>query len=458
MKWALPLLLAFVPWTVADFGNTTELLKTLPSCSSPCYEESFGKSGCSTTDVACLCGGGQKTIKTAEGCAAQVCHVKDSLTTLNMTYTYCDYPVRDKTEIFINVTIVLGVISGFSILLRLGTKYFLSNADYGLDDLFICLTLLIGMPSTAMNIHGTAGHGEGRDIWTLEFDQITKFGFYFWLLEVFYFAQVSFLKTSLLFFYLRIFPGKAQKLLWGTIAFNTVYGVVFVFLAAFQCTPVNYFWLSWDGEHEGKCFNIASIGWANAAISIILDFWMLGIPMWYIRKLKLHWKKKIGVAAMFIVGTFITIVSIIRLQYIVHLGSSTNPTYDQTDVSIWSTVEINIGIICASMPALRVLLVRIFPALGGSSHDSSKYNNYGENYGRKSHVLSRSRAARVELPSETGDSDHSPEHGGIEMHRTFQVQYSENDEQSLVDGPSKFNKTQIISETRRSRDTGDNSI
>jgi hypothetical protein len=110
------------------------------------------------------------------------------------------------------------------------------------------------------------------------------------------------------------------------------------------------------------------------------------------------------------------------------------------------------------MPALRVLLVRIFPALGGSSHDSSKYNNYGENYGRKSHVLSRSRAGRVELPSETGDSDHSPEHGGIEMHRTFQVQYSENDEQSLVDGPNKYNKTQVVSETRRSRDTSDNSI
>jgi hypothetical protein len=146
------------------------------------------------------------------------------------------------------------------------------------------------------------------------------------------------------------------------------------------------------------------------------------------------------------------------LQYIVHLGSSTNPTYDQTDVSIWSTVEINIGIICASMPALRVLLVRIFPALGGSSYDSSKYNNYGENYGRKSHVLSRSRAARVELPSETGDSDHSPEHGGIEMHRTFQVQYSENDEQSLVNGPGKFNKTQVTTQNRRSQDTGENSL
>ncbi|KAF5562408.1 integral membrane protein PTH11 [Fusarium napiforme] len=359
-----------------------------------------------------------------------------------MTYTYCEVPVRNKTPIFINVTIVLGVISGVATALRLWSKFFYTKTELGLDDLFIVLTLFIGMPSTAMNIHGTAGHGEGRDIWTLEFDDITKFGFYFWLLEIFYFAQVSLLKTSLLFFYLRIFPGNAQKLLWGTIIFNSVFGALFMFLAAFQCTPVSYFWLNWDGEHKGTCMNSTAIGWANASISVAVDVWMLAVPMWYLRKLKLHWKKKIGVAAMFIVGTFVTVVSIIRLQFLVDLGSSHNPTYDQTDISIWSTVEINVGIICASMPALRVILVRLFPSLGGSSYDSSKYNNYGEHYGRKSHIMSRSRA-RVELPSHTGDSIHTPEHGGIELQRTFHVQYSENDEQSLVNGEKNMSSSRI---------------
>lgn len=49
--------------------------------------------------------------------------------------------------------------------------------------------------------------------------------------------------------------------------------------------------------------NSMAIGWANAAISVAMDIWMLAIPMWYLRRLKMHWKKKIGVAAMFIVGT-----------------------------------------------------------------------------------------------------------------------------------------------------------
>ncbi|KAF5652814.1 integral membrane protein PTH11 [Fusarium sp. NRRL 25303] len=438
MKWIVPFLVAFVPLAAAA-NATKELLTNLPACAAPCYEDAIKKSDCNSTDVKCVCST-QVIIQTAEACAAQACHVRDSLTTLNMTYTYCEVPVRNKTPIFINVTIVLGVISGVATALRLWSKFFFTKTELGLDDLFIVLTLFIGMPSTAMNIHGTAGHGEGRDIWTLEFDDITKFGFYFWLLEIFYFAQVSLLKTSLLFFYLRIFPGNAQKLLWGTIIFNSVFGALFMFLAAFQCTPVSYFWLNWDGEHKGTCIsmNSTAIGWANASISVAVDVWMLAVPLWYLRKLKLHWKKKIGVAAMFIVGTFVTVVSIIRLQFLVDLGSSHNPTYDQTDISIWSTVEINVGIICASMPALRVILVRLFPSLGGSSYDSSKYNNYGEHYGRKSHIMSRSRA-RVELPSHTGDSIHTPEHGGIELQRTFHVQYSENDEQSLVNGERKYN-------------------
>ncbi|KAH7242043.1 hypothetical protein BKA59DRAFT_479994 [Fusarium tricinctum] len=444
MKWIVPFLVALVPMARADFGNTKDMLASLPSCAAPCYRDAIAKSDCTSSDAKCVCSTAS-IIQAAEACAAESCNVKNSLTTLNITYTYCDVPVRDKTEIFINVTIVLGVISGVATALRLWSKYFFKS-EFGLDDLFIVLTLIFGLPSTGMNIHGTAGHGEGRDIWTLEFNDITDFGFYFWLLEIFYFAQVSLLKTSLLFFYLRIFPGAAQKLLWGTIIFNTVYGVVFMFVAAFQCTPVDYFWLNWDGEHKGTCMNSMAIGWANAAISVAMDIWMLAIPMWYLRRLKMHWKKKIGVAAMFIVGTFVTIVSIIRLQFLVGLGSSHNITYDQTDISIWSTVEINIGIICASMPALRVILVRAFPALAGSSYDSSKYNNYGDHYGRKSNIMSRNRA-RVELPSETGDSIHTPEHGGIEMHRTFQVQYSENDEQSLV-GNGKFNKTQVTSKSR----------
>ncbi|KAF7561328.1 hypothetical protein G7046_g2815 [Stylonectria norvegica] len=432
MKWLVPFLLALLPiFQVAAADDfSAAIFTSLPRCAESCLSAAISNSDCNATDSVCICT--SKTILGEAGaCVAKTCSVKDSLTTQNATNTNCGAPVRNKSDDFINVSIVLGVVSGVFVLLRVLSKLFITKSDFGLDDLFIILTLCIGIPSTAMNIHGTAGHGEGRDIWTLEFDDITTFGLYFYILEVFYFAQVSFLKMSLLFFYLRIFPGSAQKLLWATVVLNAVFGVAFVLLAAFQCKPISFFWTKWDGEHEGACANVNAIGWANAAISIALDIWMLGVPLWNLRGLKLHWKKKIGVAAMFVVGTFVTVVSIVRLQFLVDLGSSTNPTYDQTNVSIWSTVEINIGIVCASMPSLRILLVRLFPILGGSSNDSSKYQHYGEQYGRKSRIIGSRNRARVELPSRD-DSIHSPDHGGIELKRTFRVQYSDGDEARLV--------------------------
>jgi hypothetical protein len=76
-----------------------------------------------------------------------------------------------------------------------------------------------------------------------------------------------------------------------------------VLVAIFQCNPINYFWLKWDGEHKGQCLNINPITWANAIISISLDIWMHAIPLWQLKRLKLGWKKKTGVAAMFFVGT-----------------------------------------------------------------------------------------------------------------------------------------------------------
>ncbi|KPM35507.1 hypothetical protein AK830_g11072 [Neonectria ditissima] len=432
MKWSF-VLLAFLPccWCATAGISTQQLLSGLPKCARACLDDAISESSCESTNTTCLC---LDSTALTDGtlCVSEGCSVTDTLFTHNATNNYCGVPIRDKSSTFINVTIVLGVLSGVTTFLRLASKVAITNSAFGLDDLFIVLTLVCGIPSSAMNIHGTAAHGEGRDIWTLRPHDITQFGLFFYILELMYFAQVSLLKMSLLFFYLRIFPGPAQKLLWGTVGFNAVYGVAFVFLAAFQCTPVSYFWTNWDGEHEGKCLNTNGIGWANSAVSIALDVWMLAIPLWRLHSLKLHWKKKIGVAAMFVVGTFVTVVSIIRLQTLVGLGSSHNPTYDQIDVSIWSTVEINIGIICASMPSLRILLVRVFPVLGGSSYDASRYQNYGEAYGRRSKIINRSHAL-VELPSR-GDSPAEPEHGGIEMKRTFDVQYSEGDETRLVGG------------------------
>ncbi|KAF3764025.1 hypothetical protein M406DRAFT_51480, partial [Cryphonectria parasitica EP155] len=355
-----------------------------------CLVSAIEQSPCSITNQTCVCTNAPLQADVTV-CVTQNCTVKESLVTKNATNTACGVPIRDRSQTYNITSITLGVISGFLILLRLGFKLLVTTTGLTLDDWFILLTILSGVPSSVIVSYGTVPNGLGRDVWTLTPTKITNFGLFFHTMAVLYFAQVMLLKLSLLFFYLRIFPErKVRHLLLGTAAFNTLVGIVFIFLAIFQCHPISYFWTKWDGEHTGTCMDINAIGWANAIISIALDLCMLAIPMWQVKNLHLNWKKKIGVGIMFATGAFVTVVSVIRLSSLVTFAKSDNPTWDNYDVSIWSSVEINVGIICACMPTLRLLLVRVFPVFG-STRSGGAYYNYSGN-GSKSNPKSKMRS------------------------------------------------------------------
>lgn len=56
-------------------------------------------------------------------------------------------------------------------------------------------------------------------------------------------------------------------------------------------------------------------------------------------------------------------------------------TVDGVNIAIWSCIEINVGIICASVPALKALVVRLAPKLVLSNiyHRSRHpYSRYGQ--------------------------------------------------------------------------------
>ena len=217
--------------------------------------------------------------------------------------TNCGAPIRDGSGKYEALSNAFGIISGVFVVQRFGFKIW-ANLELGLDDWFTLITIIAGIPSSILTVHGTIANGLGRDIWTLTATKITNFGMYFYVMAILYFAQVTLLKLALLFFYLRIFPATPiRRLLWGTVIFNCLFGAVFCVVTIFQCKPISYFWTKWDGEHEGHCVNVNAIGWSNAAISIVLDIWMLAIPMSQLRDLNLDWRKKVGVGMMFCVGT-----------------------------------------------------------------------------------------------------------------------------------------------------------
>jgi len=109
-------------------------------------------------------------------------------------------------------------------------------------------------------------------------------------------------KVSILFFYLRIFPDQIfRRVTWCLVVVAALTTLTFVCVDAFQCAPVSHYWRQWDGE-PGKCFAPSGPAWTISAIGIALDFLMLSLPLQQIRKLNLHWRKKLSVGLMFGVG------------------------------------------------------------------------------------------------------------------------------------------------------------
>ncbi|KAF6809471.1 CFEM domain-containing protein [Colletotrichum musicola] len=419
-------------------GDATSAVASLPACAQSCLLKAVLNSPCAPTNQTCICTNAPLQAE-VEVCVLQSCTLRQALSTKNITQTTCGAPIRDRTGVYNTISITMGCLSGVFVVLRLVHKVFATMGDLGMDDWFILITLGSGIPGTVINTHGFATNGLGKDIWTVPFDKITNFGYWFFVMEPMYFAQVTLLKMSLLFFYMRIFSHNklCKKLIWGTIAFNAVFGVTFIFVAIFQCQPISFYWTKWDLEHTGTCLDINGIAWANAGISIVLDFWMLALPLSQVKGLNLHWKKKIGVAMMFVVGTFVTVVSILRLQSLVAFAKSQNPTWDQFGVATWSTVEINMGIICACMPSVRIILVGLFPKLlgttrRGTSAAAKYYIQSSGNHGR-----SRNRTLGNDAKVKTVDRDRDVESGfsagspkGIMYTKEYTVDY--HDETSLV--------------------------
>jgi hypothetical protein len=165
-----------------------------------------------------------------------------------------------------------------------------------------------------------ADHGLGRDMWTLKASDITDVLMvstralswqsgvltqlpYYYLGEIFYIAALIMFKVSILCFILSIFPARNLRVgAYVGLGISIAYGVSFLFATIFQCAPVSMAWNRWDGLHNGKCNNIKLQGWMCAAFNIVIDIYILVLPLRDVSKLNMNIAKKLMLLFMFSLG------------------------------------------------------------------------------------------------------------------------------------------------------------
>ncbi|PVH95623.1 hypothetical protein DM02DRAFT_536949 [Periconia macrospinosa] len=425
------LILLLVSLCATSFAQSADL----PLCALQCLMSAFNPDTCTSTDQTCMCTNPvfQNNVTM---CVSSSCTVIEALATRNISLTTCGAPIRNRGQDYVILSTSMVVIAAAFVIIRFAFKAIITGWDFDYDDWCVLVTMISAVPSVVITIYGTVKHGLGQDLWVLSPHDITHMIKYFYLTACLYFAQVALTKLTLVLFYTRVFPNKdVQRLLWGTVVFLALWGFAYVITAIFQCQPISYFWTKWDGLHKGKCLDPNIIGQSNAGVSIALDFWILGIPLWQLWGLKMHWKKKVGVALMFCVGMFVTVVSIVRLKALVHFAASYNASWEFYGVSKWSSIEIGVGIMCACLPSLRLVgrvLVRLFPILGSTTSSNQQYHD--RDSGNELKEISNNRKFL-----KTSSAVTSPRPGvfseeeGVTVKRSFAVEYGQkDDEASLV--------------------------
>lgn len=189
-----------------------------------------------------------------------------------------------------------------------------------------------------------------------------------------YVCAISFIKYTILAFYWRLFSVSARIPICIIAASVVAWNITFICLGLFGCRPIRAAWdLTVENPH---CIAPKSVYLGGSLPNVIVDFVLVLMPLPYVWRLNTSIQQRLILAGMFALGFFICIVSIVRLTIVMSIeDSDQNATYNIRHFLLWSTVEINIGLVCACLPSMRhflkmIGLNRLFSSIRGSSRNT----------------------------------------------------------------------------------------
>ena len=191
---------------------------------------------------------------------------------------------------------------------------------------------------------------------------------------------------SILLLYRRLFTARCANAsfnisLWCIGAFVLSYSIGQTVLTILHCNPVDALW---DPTVKAKCINFHTVGIIFSSLNIGTDILILCLPVPQLWKLNMPRRRKYELMGMFSLGGLfvlpsligggllialsVCVASVIRVPYISQtslLDSSWSDSYG----SIWTMVELNLGIVSACLPTLRPLFIHVFHGgYNSSSH------------------------------------------------------------------------------------------
>ncbi|KAK7994355.1 hypothetical protein PG991_015943 [Apiospora marii] len=181
-----------------------------------------------------------------------------------------------------------------------------------------------------------------------------------------YSLGVIFSKLSILFFYLRLSPQTSFRLVViALIVIVSAYALAYQVVSIFSCKPMK---AAWDITiTDSTCVDKEAVYMGLSVSNILMDVIILLIPVHVVYPLQMSKRQKTSLLMLFATGGLVCASAIKRTVILPPLMHSPDYSWDVAEQFVWSFIEINAGIICATVPALKPFFVRYLPKLLGAS-------------------------------------------------------------------------------------------
>ncbi|KJZ76498.1 hypothetical protein HIM_04227 [Hirsutella minnesotensis 3608] len=280
--------------------------------------------------------------------------------------------------------------------LRLFTRVHVVSGNLGSDDFLVLCALAFSIAFFFVGRH-LYTVGAGHHMWDVLYsDYSPRFLQTTVGATLTYAISISFSKLSILSFYLRVSPDLFfRRAVYGLIGLVCAYTVSYILVIVFRCQPVAK---SWDLAVEGKCIEYLLPMMVLSIANILIDLIILVLPVKVIVPLQIPTRQKVSLVLLFATGGFVCCAAIKRTIIMPPLMRSPDYSWDLTAQFIWSFVEVNAGIVCASLAALKPLFMRYIPVLIVSKLRSSQNragtpgspkvsDNYASSQGTECHEM-----------------------------------------------------------------------
>ncbi|KAI7150661.1 hypothetical protein KC324_g15497, partial [Hortaea werneckii] len=142
--------------------------------------------------------------------------------------------------------------------------------------------------------------------------------------------------------------------------FTAAWTLSFMLCLVFNCNPTQAYWKAFDPtwHRQYSCVDTTFINLLAGIFAIASDIYSIALPCLVTRNFRIPSGQKLALNAIFLAGILVVAASIVRTYYLYEVGHNSDVSWLIFDVYVWAQVELQLGIMLASAPALRIFFRR----------------------------------------------------------------------------------------------------